>query len=76
MYEVFPPPLWLDADVLGGLGGLGDIKSIDGDVSGSADDDEPVRNRAIGLELWVVNFVMGFFLGGIVKDIGHYRCGR
>ena len=41
IYEVFPPLLWLvDTDVVGGLGRLGeDVKSINGDVGGSADDD-------------------------------------
>jgi hypothetical protein len=44
IYEVLPPPLWLiDADVVGGLGGLGeDVKSID-DVGGGANDDDELE---------------------------------
>ena len=45
IYEVLPPLLWLiDADVVGGLRGLGeDVKSINEDVGSGADDDEELE---------------------------------
>ena len=35
------------------------------------DDDGPSKKRIIGPELWIFDFVMSCFLGGIVKDVGN-----
>jgi hypothetical protein len=60
------------------IGGGEDVKSIDEDVGGGAndDDDELGKKCAVELERLIVDFVMSccFFLDGIVKDAGN--CGR
>ena len=45
IYEVLPLLLWLtDADLVGGLGGLGeDVKLINEDVGSGADDDDELE---------------------------------
>jgi hypothetical protein len=57
------------------VGGGEDIKSIDEDVGGGADndDDDLGKKCAMELERLIVDFVMSccFFLGGIVKDVGN-----
>ena len=74
IYEVFPPFLWLiDADVV--IGGGEDVKSIDEDVGGGANDDDNELGKkcAVELERLIVDFVMSccFFLGDIMKDVGN-----
>ena len=73
IYEVFPPFLCVDADVV--IGGSEDVKSIDEDVGGGADDDDNELGKkcASELERLIVDFVMSccFFLGGIVRDVGN-----
>jgi len=72
MYNVLPnlPHFWfVDADEV--VRGGEDVKLIDGDVGGGADDDndESGKKCAMMLEDWIVDFKLSFLLGSIVKDI-------
>ena len=79
MYDILSSFWLLDAEVVGVVGGGEPVKSIDDDVGGGgADDDgdETGQKCAMELEDWTVDFNMSFLLGGIVKDVGNYGCGR
>jgi hypothetical protein len=70
MYDVLPdlPRFWfVDADEV--VRGGDDVKSIDEDVGGGADDDELGKKCAMVPEDWIVDFKWSFLLGGIVKDV-------
>lgn len=71
MYDVLPdlPRFWfIDADEV--IRDDEDVKSIDEDVDGDADDDDELGKKyAIMLEDWIVDFKSSFLLDGIVEDV-------